>query len=187
MTRKEEIIMPSQHPLAGMGGKPILGKESASQTFVGRIVLELFESPYITSDANGFALIVGTGLRSGIKNEELARRVATALTTRAEGELRLEEITTAGPLANWEGKPFVGRADSDKTYVGRIIVELYEGPHITSDANGLVLNVSPAIDSTITHEALLKRVAAAFPARAEKVAISEEMKRKYAQERGGIY
>lgn len=179
--------MSSQLPLAGMGGKPMLGKESSDQSFVGRIVMELFESPYTTSDANGFALIVNCGLRTGIKNEELARRVAVALTIRAEEELRLEDITITGPLADWVGKPFVGRESSDNTFVGRLIAELYEGPHISSDVIGLVLNVSPATGSTMTHEALLKRIAAAFPARAGKVTAMEERKRKIAQERGGIY
>lgn len=42
-------------------------------------------------------------------------------------------------------------------------------------------------ESSDTHEALLKRIAAAFPARAEKIAITEERKRKIAQERGGFY
>lgn len=179
--------MLSQHPLARVGGKPILGKESSDQVFLGRIVMELFESPYITSDANGFALIVGTGLRTDIKNEELAKRIAVALPIRAEEELRVEEITITGPLAAWEGKPIVGGTNADRTFAGRLIVELYGGPHITSDVNGLVLNVSPGLGSNTTHEALLKRIAAAFPARAEKVAITEERKRKIAQERGGIY
>jgi len=42
------------------------------------------------------------------------------------------------PLKGFHGKPIVGEEiPEENRYLGRIIVELYESPHISSDANGL--------------------------------------------------
>lgn len=93
----------------------------------------------------------------------------------------------SSPLANWGGKPILGGESPDNHYVGRIVIELYEGPHITSDTNGLVFSVSPGAEIDITQYELLKRVAVALPARIVKEAAIEEGKRKIAEEKGGIY
>ncbi len=66
-------------PLAGMGGKPIIGVETPGVHFVGRVVIELFEGSGITSDANGLMFIINPGLGSGIDSEELLKRIAAAL------------------------------------------------------------------------------------------------------------
>jgi hypothetical protein len=72
----------------------------------------------------------------------------------------------SGPLAGTGGKPLLGREGSDKRYVGRVIIELYEGPHIASDMDGLVMSISPAIGSNLSQQELLSRIAVALPSRA---------------------
>lgn len=76
-----------------------------------------------------------------------------------------EEITMAHPLTGTAGKPLISKETSDTRFVGRVIIELYEGPHIESDADGFALVISPAIGSGISQHELLKRIAAALPAR----------------------
>lgn len=91
------------------------------------------------------------------------------------------------PLAGWGGKPIVGSESEDTHFVGRIVLELFEGPHITSDANGLAFIINPGIGTDIDSEALVKRIADAFPAFVERVIKGEERKRTIARERGGMY
>ena len=92
----------------------------------------------------------------------------------------------SSPLAGWGGMPILGGEGPDNHFVGRLVIELYEGPH-TSDTNGLVFSVSPGAEVDITQYELLKRFAAALPARVVKEAAMEERKRKIAEERGGTY
>lgn len=91
------------------------------------------------------------------------------------------------PLAGWGGKPIVGKESEDTHFVGRIVLELFEGPHIASDANGIAFIINPAIGTHIDSEALVKRIAAAFPAFVERAIAAEERKRRIARERGGTY
>ena len=93
----------------------------------------------------------------------------------------------AGPLAGWGGKPILGIESDEQRYVGRIVIELYEGSGITSDANGLVFSVSPALRANISQHELLKRFAAALPARVAKMPNLDEWRRRDAQEKGGTY
>lgn len=70
------------NPLAGTGGKPLIGRETPTQHFVGRVIVELFEGPDITSDANGLVFSIGAGLDADIDDEELLRRISAALPLR---------------------------------------------------------------------------------------------------------
>jgi len=96
-TRKE-IIM-ADHPLAGMGGKPLVGIPTSNQTFVGRIIIELFENSQASADANGkvvadasgMALSVSLGLGSSTTKAELVQRISAAFPVRATREIQLEE------------------------------------------------------------------------------------------------
>lgn len=72
----------------------------------------------------------------------------------------------AGPLAGFEGKPMLSSERPGKRFIGRIIVELYEGSYIEDDAHGLVMSLNPAIGVDISQGELLKRIAAALPGRA---------------------
>ncbi len=99
------------------------------------------------------------------------------------------------PLAGTGGRPIVGVPSPTHTFVGRIVIELFEGTQpaadantqITVDANELVLIVSPGLGSNTTKAGLLKRIAAAFPVRAAKEIQLEDRRRKVAEEKGGIY
>ncbi len=73
-----------EQPLKGLGGKPIIGTESADNHFVGRIVVELFEGPYIRSDAHGLAMQVSPSIASGLSQVELLKRIAAALPDRID-------------------------------------------------------------------------------------------------------
>ena len=71
----------------------------------------------------------------------------------------------SGPLAGFGGKPILGKERPDHHFIGRVVIELYEGSSITSDANGLVMSINPAIGSSLSQGELLQRIAAALPAR----------------------
>lgn len=101
------------------------------------------------------------------------------------------------PLAGTGGKPLVGVLRPNQTFVGRIIIELFEdaqGEKVTDvnvqaavDANGIALSVSPGLGSNTTKAELLQRLAISFPIRAEREIQSEDRRRKIAKEKGGIY
>lgn len=75
-------------PLAGLGGKPIIGQETANKHFVGRIVVELFEGPYIPSDAHGLVMQISPSAQSELSQLELLKRIASAL---PDSAVRLEK------------------------------------------------------------------------------------------------
>lgn len=91
----------------------------------------------------------------------------------------------SSPLAGTGGKPLIGVETPDSHFVGRVIIELFEGPYITSDTNGLHLSISPGLESDIDSEELLKRIAAALPLRIPKLAAGFERQRKLEQEMAG--
>lgn len=74
-------------------------------------------------------------------------------------------MSNPNPLAGTGGKPLIGKESPGHRYVGRVIVELYEGPDIRSDADGLVMIISPSLTSSLSQQDLLKRIAAALPGR----------------------
>ena len=75
-------------PLAGWGGKPILGKESDGQHYIGRIVIELYEN---TSDANGLVFSVSPAFGEAITPYELLKRFAAALPDRVAKMPNMDE------------------------------------------------------------------------------------------------
>lgn len=81
----------------------------------------------------------------------------------------------AHPLAGTGGKPLISKETPDMHFVGRVIIELYEGPQVKSDAHGFALSISPAIGSSLSQKELLKRIADALPAR---VAMQEKAEGK---------
>lgn len=160
--------MPS--PLAGKGGIPILGKEDSDKHFVGRVVLDLFEGPKIRNDAAGLAMVIGPAITSNLSQQDLLKRIATALSD----SIALQERIHIQPiipesLAERDGVPMVGKEDSASNYVGHVVIELFEST-TRSDADGLVLVISPASRSTLSQQELLKRIATALPGR---VALNE--------------
>jgi hypothetical protein len=74
----------------------------------------------------------------------------------------------SSPLAESSGKPIIGAETPGMHFVGRAVIELYEGSGIMSDANGLMFIIIPGLGSGIDAEALIKRIAAALPARIPK-------------------
>lgn len=84
----------------------------------------------------------------------------------------------SSPLAGTGGKPLIGRETPTHRFIGRVIVELFEGPEIFSDANGLCFIISPGLDADVDDEELLKRIAAALPLRIPKMAAAFERKRQ---------
>lgn len=90
----------------------------------------------------------------------------------------------SNPLEGTSGKPVLGREGPDKHYVGRVIIELFEGPHIESDADGFVMNISPALGSSLSQQELLNRIAVALPRRAamRERTNPEKAREKYIQD-----
>lgn len=74
-----------------------------------------------------------------------------------------------------------GRGIPTQHFVGGVIVELFESPHIESDADGFVMSINPAIGSNLSQQELLNRIAAALPARAamREKANPEKAREKY--------
>jgi hypothetical protein len=91
----------------------------------------------------------------------------------------------SSPLAESSGKPIIGAETPGMHFVGRAVIELYEGSGIMSDANGLMFIIIPGLGSGIDAEALIKRIAAALPARIPKMAAGFERQRKMQQEMAG--
>lgn len=89
----------ADHPLAGVGGKPLIGVPSSNQIFVGRIIIELFEntqstveqSKQVEADASSIALSVSPGLGTNTTKTELLQRLAASFPLRAAKEIQLEE------------------------------------------------------------------------------------------------
>ncbi|MGB8345307.1 MAG: hypothetical protein WCD86_10515 [Ktedonobacteraceae bacterium] len=90
----------------------------------------------------------------------------------------------SNPLAGPSVKPILGREGSDHHFVGRVIIELFEGPHIASDADGFVISISPALGSNLSQQELLNRIAAALPRRAamRERTNPEKAREKYIQD-----
>ncbi len=63
------------------------------------------------------------------------------------------------PLADFRHRPIIGEAQG-KTYVGRVIVELWEDSSAPDDARGIAMSAD-AVNGD--HAALARRVAAALP------------------------
>ena len=91
----------------------------------------------------------------------------------------------SNPLAGTGGKPILGTETPNKHFVGRVVIELFEGQHLESDADGLVLSISPGLGMNLASEELLKRIATALPARIPKLAAAFEQQHKMQQELGG--
>lgn len=90
----------------------------------------------------------------------------------------------SNPLAGMCRKPILGREGPDSHFIGRVIIELFEGSHIRSDADGFVMSINPAIGSNLSQQELLNRIAAALPARAamREKANPEKAREKYIQD-----
>lgn len=76
---------------------------------------------------------------------------------------RLRTSATTGapdPLADYRDRPIISRAGPSKTYVGRVIVELWEDQDNPDDAHSMTVSAE-AHDGD--NAALLKRVATALP------------------------
>jgi hypothetical protein len=71
----------------------------------------------------------------------------------------------SGPFSGLGGKPVIGQETSDHRFVGRVVIELFEGQHIDSDADGLALIINPAPGSGLSQRDLLKRISDALPGR----------------------
>jgi len=86
-----------------------------------------------------------------------------------EDTIMPQEKEVHDPLKGFYGKPIVSEEiPGENRYLGRIIVELYEAPDISSDANGLAFTTDPAHQAGISAADLLERIAAALPVRIAK-------------------
>lgn len=82
-------------------------------------------------------------------------------------EWRKQEISgsTSDPLANSQGGPILGQQREMVYYVGRVIVELWEPRSGSDDSYSIACSIDAANGDKKT---LLKRVAAALPARVNR-------------------
>lgn len=69
------------------------------------------------------------------------------------------------PLANYRKKPIISQGGPNATYVGRIIIELWEEGPATDDAQKIAISADAADGN---HAKLLARIAASLPRRLEK-------------------
>jgi hypothetical protein len=74
-----------------------------------------------------------------------------------------EEHAAPDPLAKYQGQPLISAASPSSTYVGRVIVELWDSGG--EDWRSLAVSADAAVGD---NAALLQRVAAALPATAAR-------------------
>jgi len=84
----------------------------------------------------------------------------------------------ADPLAAYAGRPIISGAVSNRKYIGRVIVELWElvpqsgqtSPVVIDDVDGIAISAdaTPSATASGDHATLLDRVAAALPQRVAK-------------------
>jgi len=87
------------------------------------------------------------------------------------GSQRNPSVTDpADPFEAFHGKPMFSGAGAAGTYLGRIVVELWEFPPSSvgltmqqRDANGLALLIEPASAGSAERDELLERVASSLP------------------------
>jgi len=154
MSRTQRITAVSIAPdaFAGMYHRPILGGGKGTATYVGRVVVELLESPTARSDAHQLAL--SSGAVDG-DHATLIERVAAALPR------RLALNSAPDPLAGFQGRPTISVETSGDTYVGRVMVELWDA----GDGDDTRLLTYSADATNGVGATLLERVVVALPIR----------------------
>lgn len=68
-------------PLAQIHGKPMISDASSSRRYLGRIMIELYESEGHADDQM-LAYTVDPALEAGLSHDTLAKRIAQAFTVR---------------------------------------------------------------------------------------------------------
>lgn len=81
---QEKAVKSFSDPLAEYHGKPLVGVSSSHSRYLGRVVVELYESPLHDSASDGLVFSADLGLNVGIDYNELLRRVAAALPRRVQ-------------------------------------------------------------------------------------------------------
>ena len=77
------------------------------------------------------------------------------------------EITEVNdPLANYQGQPIISRGSPTSTYLGRVVLELWQEGSTSNDADGLAVTADAVNEN---HNGLLQRVAAALPIRVSRM------------------
>ncbi len=139
-------------------------------SYIGRIVIELWEKPNQKLTIANSALDVDPAtwsdatqlamMAAAVNGDEasLLERVAIALPDRVSD-------AKPDPLIGFHGQSAISSGGSDKSYVGRVMVELWAAPG-KSDAQLLTYSAD-AVNGD--HMTLLERVIAALPVRIAKV------------------
>ncbi len=83
----------------------------------------------------------------------------------SQWEKKMAPGSTSDPLANHIGMPILGQQGPNAQFVGRVIVELWENNDGKDDSYHIAFSVDAVSGD---EKALLKRVAAALPARVNR-------------------
>lgn len=151
----KETITVGPDPLKGLHGQPLIASPSQQGlqgSYAGRVVVEAFDGA--SSEAAGLAYSVDA---VSIARAELLQRVAAALPVL----LSQGGAASADPLPHLQGRPFVGVESPGITYVGRVIIELWDAPGM-DDAQQLRYAVDAANGDAV---AAARRAAASLPIR----------------------
>ena len=80
-TKGELSYTNKQDPLENLYGKPMISQENPDTRYLGRVIIELYESPG-ASDAAGLAYTIDPASGTNIDEKTLIKRIADALSLR---------------------------------------------------------------------------------------------------------
>ncbi|HZS75286.1 MAG TPA: hypothetical protein VFA41_01625 [Ktedonobacteraceae bacterium] len=149
-------------PLAGHYGQPLLVSDASSGTYLGRVILELYDihkpqhPEENRTDSHNLRYMVDPV--DGLAANELMQRIATALLSDVSSSTHPN--ASRGLLAEYK-QPLIGEDGPNDHYLGRIVTELYR----IADTDVLQYTVDPA--AGLTASELAQRVATAFSNRAK--------------------
>ncbi len=141
----------------GLPGQPTVADAGLQSSYAGRVVVEVFDGGS-TSDANRLAYSVDA---VGVARPALLQRVAAALPVL----LSQGGGASPDPLPQLHGRPLVGVERPGRSYVGRVVIELWNAPGV-DDTQQLTYAVDAANGD---NAAVVQRAAAALPIRLSSV------------------
>jgi len=80
----------------------------------------------------------------------------------SENRTKIMTYEVPDPFAGFSGKPMFSGGGPTATYVGRVVIELWESPNMTDEQT---MAITTDTTGSVDWKTLLQRVAAALPAR----------------------
>lgn len=158
----------TKNPLAAYHGKPLISQVAAGQTYLGRLIVEMWDDGSAQDDS--YKLALSCWAQSG-NYADLTRRISAALPVRvqrdAASSVPLPPLPAAGPLADYHSQPMISGGAPPQHYIGRLLIELIDDGSARDDSYKLVLASDP-VDGN--HLAFRQRIATALPGRVLRTA-----------------